>query len=60
MKTKILGALLAVIVLITSIAVVIHFNRDTLFPDSQIEQPEPGDVEQPEPGIVLDKDYIYF
>ena len=61
MKTKILGALLAVIVLITSIAVVIHFNRDTLFPDTQIEQPEePGDVEQPEPGIVLDKDYIYF
>lgn len=61
MKAKILSVLLAVVIIFTTIALVLHFNRDTLFPDTQIEQPEePGDVEQPEPGIVLDKDYIYF
>ncbi len=56
MKTKILSLLLAVVIIFITIAVVLHFNCDTLFPDSQIEQPE----EPSEPGVVLDQDYIYF
>lgn len=59
MKTKILAALLIIVILSIGIFAIAINNKDKLFPEIGTEQPD-DNPDIPTNGIVLDKDYLYF